>query len=157
MNISPISFRGDTDFQQMISKPQSYQKQEVPAAATSLSKSHKKESSAGKKFLGFVAVAAAVTAAIAFAAKNNKLNPEQWKDGKIKEFVTKHEIVKKGLDKVEKFGNKVTEYAGKAKDWVTKTAIPKVKDFFSQASEKVEAAAENAGEAAQQVIENPPV
>ena len=152
MNISPVSFRASS-FESMVNKPQAYQKQEVPAAATSLSKSPKKEGSAGKKFLGLVAVAAAATAGIAYAAKAGKLNPVNWKDGgKIKAFFTKegNEKFASALGNVEKFGKNVGDKAIHVKDAVVK----KCQEFVKKAPEKAEELKDQAQEAVKNTAEN---
>ncbi len=72
--ISPVSFRASQDFNQMISKPQSYTT--TPQAAAGLSDGKGKSHKAGKVILTIAAVAAAL-GGLAYAASKGKLNPKE--------------------------------------------------------------------------------
>lgn len=102
MNIAPVSF-GSTpaSFSEMVHAPQKYAQKEVPAAATSLSKSHKKESSFGKKILKLAVAAGIVAAGLAIGAKK----------GIFKTDKIKNETLQKALDKLQKAGEKIGEKA----------------------------------------------
>lgn len=119
MNISPVSFRSAESFQQMISRPQAYVAQNNTAVASTGIEDKPKKKGGFKKFLAFVALAAAAVAGITYGAKKGVFkvaNPEEG--NKILN------TVKQGLDSfgtkvgevVSKYGKKATEAAEAAVD-----------------------------------------
>lgn len=81
MMISPVSFKGSqqtSSFQDKINKPQSFQAQPAPQAASGLDGKEKKKSSMPKTIAKVLLAAAAISGALALIAKTGvlKVNPE---------------------------------------------------------------------------------
>lgn len=81
MNISPVSFRSTvgttqrTNFDALISRPQTFAHTEQPTAATNIAETKKKKSPL-KKLLGLIVTAGAVAAGLALGAKKGVFNPK---------------------------------------------------------------------------------
>lgn len=123
---------GGSTFQSMISQPQTFVKQQVPSASTSIHSGKAKKKS---KLVPILIGAAAVAAGLALGSKN-----KIFTQGKLAEKLGTKEIGKKVLGGLEKAGSKINEYAGRAIAWV-KGKLPKATEAVKEGAEKLGEAA----------------
>ena len=104
MYISPVSFRNTASFQEMVSKPQAFVAQTTAVASTPVVDKPKKKGGL-KKLLGFVAVAAAAVAGIAYGAKKGVFKVTNPEEG--------NKILNAAKGYLDKFGTSVSEFVSK--------------------------------------------
>ena len=141
--ISPVSFSGvqGSNFADLVSKPQAYTRTQTPAA-TGLSQEKGKKGGLKKAGIAVVVVAAAL-AALGFGAKKGIFINDK----------IKNETVKKVLSYIDKAGNKITDYAVKAKDAVMSLFKKKSADVAEKGAEMAEKGAEVAETVAEKAAE----
>ena len=140
--ISPISFSSvqGSNFSDLVSKPQAYNRKETPAASTL--KEEKGKKGRLKKAGIAVVAAAAVLAALGFGAKKGIFTSDK---------ITQ-EWLKKGLGYLDKAGNKIADYTIKAKDAVMSLFKKKAAEVAEKGAEVAETVAEKTAEVAETVI-----
>lgn len=137
MSVGAVRFgnAGGSTFQSMISKPQTFVKNEVPNASTSIHSGKAKKKS---KLVPILLGAAALAGGLALGSKS-----KIFTQGKLAEKLGSNEIGKKILGGLETAGSKIMEYGGKAISWV-KAKLPQAKEAVQEGAEQVAQAAQNA-------------